>query len=220
MLVDCVGTPLVRLKQANIDPLSVTDLFLTHFHPDHVSGVPNFLMSSWLLGRTGPLTLYGLPYTLERLEALMDFYGWKRWPRFFPVHFQPLPAEELTPVMGCAEYKVFASPVHHLIPTLGLRVEMAASGRVLAYSCDTEPCAEVVRLAAGADLLVHESSGLTRGHSSARQAGDTGRQAEVGRMLLIHYPVGSHDPSRLPGEAHSTFGGPVALAEDFMEVDL
>ena len=49
ILIDCAGNPVVRLKQAGIDLNSLTDLFLTHFHPDHVSGVPSLLMcmGSW-----------------------------------------------------------------------------------------------------------------------------------------------------------------------------
>jgi ribonuclease Z len=64
VLVDCVGNPIVRLREAGIDPLSITDLVLTHFHPDHVSGVPLLLMDLWLLGRKQPLDIYGLESVL------------------------------------------------------------------------------------------------------------------------------------------------------------
>jgi ribonuclease Z len=89
----------------------------------------------------------------------------------------------------------------------------------MAYSCDTEPCQEVVRLAAGADVLIHESSGATLGHTSAEQAGKIARQAEVGSLYLIHYPTRKIDPESLVQEAKKAFQGPVALAKDFMEIE-
>jgi ribonuclease BN (tRNA processing enzyme) len=51
-----------------------------------------------------------------------------------------------------------------MVPNIGLRVEFKASGKVWAYSCDTEPCSEVVRLGRGADVLVHEVAGAGLGH--------------------------------------------------------
>jgi ribonuclease BN (tRNA processing enzyme) len=38
-LVDCVGNPVLRLERAGVDFNAVTDLILTHFHPDHISGI-------------------------------------------------------------------------------------------------------------------------------------------------------------------------------------
>ena len=62
-------------------------MILTHFHPDHVSGLPSLLLDMWLMGRKDPLTIYGLAYTLERMEKLMEAYDWASWPGFFPVEF-------------------------------------------------------------------------------------------------------------------------------------
>ena len=126
----------------------------------------------------------------------------------------------MTPVLECPEFRVFSSPVHHFIPTIGLRLEVLASGKAIAYSCDTEPCAEVLRLAAGVDVLMHEASGEGPGHSSARQAGEAARQAEAAKLLLIHYPTGQYQPADLVEEARSQFHGEIALAEDFMTIDL
>jgi ribonuclease Z len=219
ILIDCVNNPIVRLHQAGLDVNLLTDLILTHFHPDHVSGVPSLLMNSWLLGRKAPLDIYGLTYTLDRLEALMGFYDWDSWPNFFPVAFHRIPEEEMTPVLQDAEFRIFASPVNHLVPTIGLRVEFPQIEKVLAYSCDTEPTHKVVDLAAGADVLIHEATGATLGHSSAAQAGAIAREAEVGRLYLIHYKTGETDPTSLLGEAHEEFHGSVDLAVDFMELD-
>lgn len=219
LLIDCVNNPILRLRQAGIDFNDLTDLVLTHFHPDHVSGVPLLLMNMWLLGRQRPLNIYGLHHTLDRVEDLMGFYDWSHWPNFFPVSFCRLPRQDRTLVFESSEFRVLASPVRHLLPTIGVRVEFRYSGRALAYSCDTEPCPQVVDLAAGASVLIHESAGGGPGHSSASQAAGVAREARVGSLYLIHYPVNGFDPRPLIADAQEIYQGPIILAEDFMTLE-
>jgi ribonuclease Z len=219
VLVDCVSNPILRLEKAGLDFNNLTDLVLTHFHPDHVSGVPLLLMDMWLMGRHKPLNIYGLHHTLDRMEDLMGFYSWAEWPDFFPVAFYRLPAQEMTMVIDCPDFRLYSSPVHHLLPTIGLRFEFNHTQRTMAYSCDTEPCAQVVRLAEGVDTLIHEAAGPTIGHSSAAQAGEIASQAEVGKLYLIHYPTGKFADGDLVEEARLRYQGDVQLAEDFMELD-
>jgi ribonuclease Z len=216
VLIDSGCNPILRLEQAGLDFNDLTDIVLTHFHPDHASGIPLLLMDMWLLGRETPLHIYGLHYTLDRLEGLMGFYNWSDWPNFFPVIFHRLPIKEMTPVLDCPDFTIYASPVRHFIPNIGLRVEFAQSRKVMAYSCDTEPCDEVVRLSEKADVLIHEATGETPGHSSARQAGEVAKKANVGRLYLIHYPTGRFAGGNLVAEAHTTFSGNVSLMKDFM----
>jgi ribonuclease Z len=220
VLIDCVNNPIVRLRQAGIDYDDIRDIILTHFHPDHVSGMPLLLMGLWLLGRKLPLNIYGLDYTIERMEKVMEFYDWMSWPNFFPVNFHGLADSEMAPVMATDEFRIYSSPVCHLVPTIGLRVELVDNGKVMAYSCDTEPCKQVVRLSENADVLIHECSGDTLGHTSAPQAGEIARNAGAGALYLIHYPTGDFDTQSLVRNARTTFDGPVALAEDFMQIEL
>lgn len=219
VLIDCVGSPKVRLEQAGIDLDSITDLILTHFHPDHVSGVPLLLTNMWLGGRKKPLRIYGLHHCLERIEDVMSLYNWDKWPGFFPVAFHRLPDSEFIHVLDKGNVRFFASPMRHLVPTLGLRMENTANGKIAVYSCDTEPCPSIVRLATGADILIHEAAGAELGHSSASQAGSVAREAEVGKLVLIHYPNQDNDPEKLVKQAKETFQGDVILAEDFMEMN-
>jgi ribonuclease Z len=220
VLIDCVSNPLVRLEQARIDPLTITDVILTHFHPDHVSGVPLFLMDSWLIGRHDPINIYGLDYTLERVKTMMELYSWSDWPNFFPVNFCPVLADEMALVFDAEDMRVNATPVRHFLPNMGLRIELKAEEKSIVYSCDTEPCAEVERLAQGADILLHEAAGLFPGHSSAAQAGDVARRAEVGALYLIHYPTGRYAAGDPVAEAKTRFPGNIQLATDLMEIDL
>jgi ribonuclease Z len=219
VLVDSVSTPIVRLEQAGLDLDQLTDIIATHFHPDHVSGIPLLLMDLWLLGRKAPMHIYGLDHTIERIESLLDLYSWREWPNFFPVIFNRLPVAERTTVLDCPDFLIQSSPVHHMIPTIGLRFEFKDSARVLAYSCDTEPCEEVVRLSEGADVLIHEATGESFGHSSARQAGEIAAKAGVTNLYLIHYTTFGQVPEDLISEAAETFSGKVKLAHDFMVLE-
>jgi ribonuclease Z len=219
ILIDCVNNPILRLRRVRVDFNHLTDLILTHFHPDHVSGVPLLLTNMWLLGHRHPLDIYGLHHTLDRIEDLMGFYDWSNWPNFFPVAFHRLPQQDKTPVLESAEFRVTASPVCHLLPTIGLRFEVLQTGKSLAYSCDTEPCNQVVDLAAGVDLLIHEASGHAPGHTSAAQAGTIARQAGAKALCLIHYPTGNFDSSSLIRLAKENYSGEVFLAQDFMELE-
>lgn len=219
VLIDCPNSSVQRFQKANVDIKKLDDLIVTHFHPDHVSGVPQLLMNMWLMGRHQPLMIYGLQHTLNRLESLMDLYGWREWPGFFPVEFCRLAQKPLTPVLDCEEFHIFATPVQHFIPTIGLRIEFSQSDKILAYSCDTEPCAQIIQLAEGADVLIHESSGALPGHSSAAQAGAAAQTAEVGALYLIHYPTGPFATGDPVAEARIKYEGPVILAQDYMSLD-
>lgn len=218
-LIDCASTPAIRLNKAGVQLDDITDIILTHFHPDHVSGVPLLLMDMWLKGRRNPLTIHGLAHTLDRLESLMDFYDWEKWPNFFQVTFNRIPEKNMTLVLEGKEWRVFCSPVRHLIPNIGLRIEFLEKGKVIAYSSDTEPCQQVVQLAQGADILIHESTGNAEGHSTPQQAGQIANQAEVKNLYLIHYPARDTKTDSWISAAKSEFYGPISMAEDFMTFD-
>jgi ribonuclease Z len=220
VLVDCSGTQILRLERAGIEIEEVSDIILTHFHPDHVGGVPLLLMNMWLLGRQEALRIYGLHHCLERLEDMMSSYHWDNWPGFFPVAFHRLPERERVFVLEHGELQFFSSPVRHVVPTIGLRFEFREGEKTVVYSSDTEPCESIVRLAQGADVLIHEAGGEMVGHSSARQAGSVAQEANVGRLMLIHYPTREGNTEELLAEAQDAYDGEVMLAEDFMEIEL
>jgi ribonuclease Z len=220
VLIDCVSNPIVRLQQAGVDVGSITDIILTHFHPDHVGGVPLLLMDMWLMGRRQPLNIYGLHYTLDRVETMMGLYGWIEWPNFFTVNFCRIPADDMAIVFDAPDICVYSSPVKHFLPNICLRIEFKKQKKTLAYSCDTEPCQAVYDLARGANILLHEAAGHFMGHSSAAQAGEAAKLAGVDTLYLIHYPTGRYAISDLVAEARTRFNGEVKLATDFMQIDL
>lgn len=228
VLIDCGSNPVVRLELAGVEVNAVTDIILTHFHPDHVAGLPLLLMNMWLMGRRHPLNIYGLNYTLDRMETMLGLYNWAEWPNFFTVNFCRVPADDMAIVLNDGQMCIYSSPAKHLLPNICLRIELKAGrskdqehgSKSIAYSCDTEPCQAVLDIARGVDILLHEASGSFTGHSSAAQAGEMARQAGVGALYLIHYPTGRFASGDLVAEARAFFPGKVQLAVDFMKIDL
>jgi ribonuclease Z len=220
VLIDCGDSPLIRFKKIGMDFHQLSDLILTHFHPDHVSGVPQLLMNMWLMGRIKPLNIFGLQHTLDRIENMMGLYNWSEWPGFFPVLFHRLPMQDLTSVLECEEFNIRATPMQHFIPSIGIRIEFQRLGKVLAYSSDTEPCPQIIPLAACVDVLIHEASGALPGHSSAAQAGRAASLAKAKELYLIHYPSEQYSAGDLAAEARTQFEGPVTLAEDFGSLEI
>ncbi|MCJ7625224.1 MAG: MBL fold metallo-hydrolase [Anaerolineaceae bacterium] len=220
ILVDCAGNPMQHLPRAGIQFDQITDIILTHFHPDHVLGLPLLLMGMWLLGRKNPLTIYGLEHTLQRMKKMLELFDWDSWPDFYQVIFRIVPEQEMSIVFENTSLRVYSSPVKHLIPTIGLRFDFIADEKSVAYSCDTEPCQPVVKLGKDVDILIHEASGQSFGHSSASQAAEVAMNAGAKELYLIHYPPQKEKQLVLLEEARKIFDGPVCLAEDFMEIDL
>lgn len=219
VLIDCVSNPIVRLKKAGLRHEDLTDVLMTHFHPDHVSGVPLLLMGMGLLERSKPLDVYGLEPVVRIMQGILEDYQWDSW-HHFSVAFHRLPEKNLNLMMETDEFRIFTSPVVHFVPTLGVRIEFVKTGKVLAYSCDTAPTASVIELAKDADILIHEAAGASEGHSSAEQAGEAATKANAKELYLIHYPTGKFLDNSIGDKAARTFAGPITVAEDFMTIDL
>ena len=219
VLIDAGSNPLGKIKDLGIDDEGLQDVILTHFHPDHVSGVPNMMMHMWLLGRRAPIRFYGLHHCLNRMEDLMAGYEWHTWPNFFPVAFNRVSERNRAPVMENADFKITAWPVNHFVPTIGLRIENKVTGNVLAYSCDTEPTPSLIELADNCDILIHEAAGPPPGHSTARQAGEMAAQVNASELYLIHYQVWNTDPTPLVSEAAEVYDGPITLCKDFEQFE-
>ncbi len=218
ILIDCPNNPYLRLQQVGSDPIQLTGLILTHFHPDHVSGLPTLLMNLWLRKRKAVLPVYGLESTLKLFEKLMALFDWEQWSERYPVELHPLADQTNQMVFRDQTVKILSSPVCHLIPTIGLRIQNLQSGQSLAYSCDSEPCHNVIELARGAKILIHEAAGEASGHSSPRQAGMVAKQAGVEELLLIHYPVFRQNAQDWVEQARQEFQGNIKLAQDGMEI--
>ena len=214
LLIDCAGSPLARLQAAGVDLDQLSSLIVTHYHPDHIYGVPSLLLGLRMHGRRAPFDIFGTRESLAVIWGMMDLLGWQKWPSPFPVGRHQVETTEGALVIDSDEFEVRATPTKHSLPSIGLRIVSKATGGVLAYSSDTEPCDAFVRLAQGADILIHESTGDYVGHSTGTQAGAVAGRCGAKKLVLIHYSIDANLKA-LQWEAEKEFGGSVELAEDF-----
>jgi ribonuclease Z len=102
------------------------------------------------------------------------------------------------------------------------------AGRTVVITGDTRPCAATLDAARNADLLIHESTfgdeeaerAVETGHSTAREAAQVAKQANVRRLLLTHFSARySRDAIDLQREAKTVFEATVA-GKDGMEIEV
>lgn len=218
VLIDGPGSPFIRLQRAGVDSHQITDIIATHFHPDHVSGIPSLLLSMALTGRQQPLNLYGNTHCMPLLMQMLNSFNWREW-CIFPVERIQIEDRERTLLLENQDFVMHASPMDHYIPTSALRIESQESGKTIVYSCDTAPNGNLVRLAEGADVLIHEATGAGAGHSSAEQAGKAAGEAGAKELYLVHYLVNGFDSQGLVDQARHVFDGTVKVARDFDQID-
>jgi ribonuclease Z len=164
LLFDAGRSLTTGLARLNINPASVTRVFLTHLHSDHIVSLPELLLFPWASqGRTAPLQVWGPTGTRAMMERLQEAFA-------FDIHVRRDVDERFSPegvrvlatdiregvVYESNGVKVTAFLVDHapIEPAFGFRVEYR--GRSVALSGDTKPSDNLAKAAQGVDLLVHE----------------------------------------------------------------
>ena len=183
-----------RLMRVGIDPFEVEAFFLTHCHHDHILGFPQ-LVYYWGINAqrrpARPLRVFGPKGEVERVvDDALCFLQFERYPELnFEIETRGLePGESLS----VADFEVSTCASIHSVPGLCYRFE--TGGVAVVVSGDTAFNAELVELARGADLLVHEASHGGRAakgldiwaHSGSPDAAEVAREAGVRRLALVH----------------------------------
>lgn len=187
----------------------------THHHPDHNIELGTFVYFAWYAGLERPLRLYGPPplrriWAGHRQAIQPDVNVWLK-----DLGHKPLPpiiVREVSgpgPVMDDGNFKVAATVVHHPPVTPALAYRFDAPDRSFVFSGDTTPSDNLVRLATGADVLVHEAiwpSRITTG-SSTSSSNNPGASPIAGdpKKILAHV-LGSHTTAEQVGEIAARAG--------------
>jgi ribonuclease BN (tRNA processing enzyme) len=216
LLVD-VGYATVPRLLRHVTAEQVDAVFVSHGHPDHCADLNPLLRARALRDDPAPpLPLYALPGALDAVLALDrpgmldDAYALREFAAGGRLEIGP--------------FRVETRPLPHFVPDAGVR--LAAGGRVVAYTGDSGPSAEVVALARDADLLVAEASYVdevpadTRGAlCSAREAGRQAADAGAARLLLTHLLPGTDQAAALAA-ARDGHDGEVGVATADLVLDL
>lgn len=151
VLFDCGGGVLNRIFESGTGHTDIDTIVLTHLHLDHVADVMCLLKANWLCDKFDS-TIYGPAGTREWLERLMDIYPYMKEKVSIDI-VEVSPGEQFR-LFGNCDVKCAAGI--HSVPSLAYQVRY--DGRTVVYSGDTEPCDDIMELAKGCDLLIHECS--------------------------------------------------------------
>jgi ribonuclease Z len=100
-------------------------------------------------------------------------------------------------------------------------------GRKITVTGDTKPCRKLIDFAENSDVLIHDSTfdstiqekANAYGHSTARQAAEIAREAEVKKLVLVHISPRYKDGEKLEKDALAVFKDTI-VAHDFMELEV
>ena len=168
LLFDVGRGATIRLNQISVPIGALNAVFLTHFHSDHTSGIPDLWLTGWIQryygNRQGPFRIIGPTGTVALMQNLERAYADDVRIRI---------ADEKNPAEGVAiapsDYaadgvvydkngvKVTAFEVNHgdlIKAAYGYRVDY--DGRSVVISGDTKYSENLEKHAQGATLVIHE----------------------------------------------------------------
>lgn len=199
------------IRQLGVDFLEMgtdqKDMFIafTHFHWDHIQGFP-FFAPAYDRGMTINLLAKGGD---RKLKHLQDIFATQMQETYFPVtmgemgaRFQFLLMENHRQAfLPPDQVPVHVTAVKHQHPGGAYSYRYERAGRSLVFATDVEHGDKIdeniVRLAQGVDLLIHDGQYANHqlpqkrgwGHSSYEQAAEVAIRANVKQLFITH-----HDP--------------------------
>jgi ribonuclease Z len=223
MLVETGPMVVQQLNRVGLRSSDIDRLFVSHAHGDHVLGFPMLALNR--LRTPGPLHVYAGLSTIASLRILNALAFSSLGPDSFDLRWHNLSEEGSDAIdlpMGIRLRTVV--PDHPPgTPTLAARWDFD-NGPSVTFITDTRP-SDVIELARGSDLLIHEASFSAtlepeaspgdHYHSTAEQAGDVARRAGCPRLALVHLgtEIGEH-PDVLIEEARAGTDLEVIVPED------
>jgi ribonuclease Z len=245
LLFDCGRGATIRLTQAGIPSSSVSRVFLTHLHSDHIVQLPDLLLTAWVgpgagaPGRTVPLQVWGPDGTRDMMSALekafaFDIHIRRDRDEKFSAEGIRVESHDIKEGMVFDEdgVKVTAFLVDHgpVVPAFGYRVDYR--GRSVALSGDTRFSENLIRHTEGVDVLVHEaydavavrarSRNLTvteaviAHHTTPDQAGQVFARVKPRLAVYSHAPA----TQSVIDQTRKIYSGPLEGAEDLLTIEI
>ena len=247
-VIDCGDGVARQMVSAGIAPTTLRHVFITHHHSDHNADYGTLLLLAWASGLHTRVDTWGPP-PIERMTRLfLEMSATDIRTRMADEKFPPLaplihPHDVMRPgvVMTDANLKVTAAVVSHPLVEHALAYRFDAPDRSIVISGDTTPSDNLIQLARGADVLVHEAiylpaidriaartpsaaklkEHLLHSHTSAEDAGRVAQAAGVKQLVLSHLAP-ADDPEVTDqmwiDAARTQFRGPVTVGKDLLEI--
>jgi ribonuclease BN (tRNA processing enzyme) len=247
-VIDCGNGVARQLAAAGVSLPSLRHVFITHHHSDHNADYGNLLWLSWAAGLRTRVDAWGPPPLARMTRLFFEMNGYDIDTRIADEGRVPLVplvhVHELTqagPVLHDERVTVTAALVDHppVVPAFAFRFD--APDRSIVFSGDTNRCDNLVRLAEGADVLVHETlwvpavdrlvarvpnaatlkKHIIDSHTSVEDVGRVAAAAGVKTLVLSHL-VPADDPTLTEAmwmeAARPHFKGGIVVARDGMEL--
>jgi ribonuclease BN (tRNA processing enzyme) len=223
-LVDTGHDTARQLIAAGLAFGDIGNVFITHQHFDHTSGLPGVLLHGWTAPR--PLTrlgLWGPPGTVAMVDGVASAFaaaialfsvgdGFGPRPDVVPSDVL-LPTDGgVQPVMEDERVVVEAARVFHgpEVPhAYAYRFTVKRTGKTVVFSGDTAaPDANLIALARGCDVLVHE----VQDNDNVQRIADSFPSREQGEVLKKHLIEAHSDVRDVPRVAQAAGAGRVVFS--------
>ena len=126
VLIDCGEATQIAMKKKGLSSKPIDVICFTHFHADHVSGLPGMLLTMGNAERTEPLLIVG-PKGVERIVNALRVIA----PELpFEIKFKELTTDEETfEIEGMPGFSVTAFKVNHNITCYGYSMSLKRQGK-------------------------------------------------------------------------------------------
>jgi ribonuclease Z len=212
VLVDVSGNPCRKLKQFQVGLGELDAVVFTHFHIDHIYGLPSLLWGMWLEDRRKPLKIYCDHRNEKKLQEWLSTMEAHQWPIAFSIDVETFDGDREMELLSGGGMTFSCFKALHSVPTVGLEVRCA--GRVLVYSSDTEINARIGEYD-HIDVLIHEATSARRvagNHSSLVEMMEKYDVERIGKIVLVHLS----DQEPYEEEVERLVTSKVIIGEDLM----